>query len=663
MFKIFLLLLSGLLFAIPVRAQTKFIDEKPFIHWPRAGVPPGQANHPAYRTYDGTNNNIISSRKEWGATDIALFREMPAAYSLPDSKNTMNGTNRPSAREISNVVCDEPIVHFSARELSTFCYVWGQFLDHDITLTPVANTEYYPVLLPANETVFTVEIPFMRSDVKPGTGVTNNREQININTAWIDGSQVYGSDSIRAHWLRSHVNGKMKVSAGNMLPYNTNTGELSGTLDVNAPSMASDNNHTTKSFVAGDVRAVEHPGILCLHTIFVREHNRICDRLISEGLTNDETIYQKARKEVGAMMQVITYQEFLPAIGVALSPYTSYNSAVRPDINNTFATAAYRIGHTMVADEILMRDDDCEDVAPGEVDLLDAFFNQQLVVDNGVDVFIKGFAAHTQYETDTRVNSILRNFLFGSPTAAVRSGLDLACLNIQRGRDHGLPSYKAVRTFYTGVTINSFSQITTDASLAAQLQSLYGTVDNIDLWVGLLSEDRVAGKSVGTTMHAMLKSQFEKLRDGDYYFYKYDPNLPSNIRSEIRHTTFADILQRNSGLTTLQDNVFFAETCPGDTLEEGEERISQQPLDGYIYTDVSIHPNPASNELFVDLNNIEEPVIVKVFGADGTLVRDMKTQGTEKSIRLNTEKIPNGIYMVHVIYGDNVETIRFVKME
>ena len=85
-------------------------------------------------------------------------------------------------------------------------------------------------------------------------------------------------------------------------------------------------------------------------------------------------------KEVGALIQAITYQEFLPAIGVTLSPYGGYGSNTRPDINNSFATAAYRIGHTMVADDILLRTNNCEEVEPGELDLVEAFWNPHLVV-------------------------------------------------------------------------------------------------------------------------------------------------------------------------------------------------------------------------------------------------------------------------------------------
>src|SRR4029078_11068158 len=106
----------------------------------------------------------------------------------------------------------------------------------------------------------------------------------------------------------------LKTSNGNLLPWNTYSGEEWDDIDPNAPSMANDSDHIVKTFVAGDVRAAEHPGIESLHTIFVTEHNRICDEYLALGLTDDELIYQLARKEVGAIIQAITYQDFLPAL-------------------------------------------------------------------------------------------------------------------------------------------------------------------------------------------------------------------------------------------------------------------------------------------------------------------------------------------------------------
>ena len=397
------------------------LEPRPRFNTIALSINPG-GRHNKYRSYDGKNNNVLNSQTlTWGAADILLFREMPAVYGPSDPRNAMSGVNRPSARKISNVLIDEPVTIFTTRELSTLVYQWGQFLDHEMTLTPTDTIESVPILLPADEIVFTEAIPFTRSEFRKGAGFQSSvRQQINLNTSWIDGSVVYGSDAKRARWLRTLSKGKLKTSASNLLPYNTINGELTGAIDPTAPSMKNDNGGTTKTFVAGDVRASENPVLTSIQTLFVREHNRICDRLILEGQINDEQIYQIARKEVGALIQAITYQEFLPALGITLRPFSGYRADTRPDIANTFATAAYRLGHTMVSDDVLLIDKDCNDVGPGEMDLISVFWNPQLVADYGIDVFLKGSASHDQYQTDTKINDVLRNFLFGNPNDPVR---------------------------------------------------------------------------------------------------------------------------------------------------------------------------------------------------------------------------------------------------
>jgi hypothetical protein len=196
------------------------------------------------------------------------------------------------------------------------------------------------------------------------------------------------------------------------MPYNTVDGEFASAIDPTAPSMANDSGGMVKTFVAGDIRAAENPVLLSIHTLFVREHNRICDRLVKAGMKNDELIYQAARKEVGALIEAITYQEFLAALGIILRPYFGYKNDVRPDITNTFATAAYRLGHTMVSDDVILADNDCEEVGPGEMDLLDVFWNPQLVATYGIDIFLKALLPMINTETDTKINDVLRNFFF-----------------------------------------------------------------------------------------------------------------------------------------------------------------------------------------------------------------------------------------------------------
>ena len=281
-----------------------------------------------YRSIDGTGNNLINIK--WGSAGIPLFREIPAEYGPSDPKNALGGASRPSARHISNRLSDEVEDIQNARNLSGLTYIWGQFLDHDITLTP-GGTESAPISLPSYEPIFTAPIPFRRSAAFPGTGITTARDQGNDQTSWVDASHVYGANAATANWLRTFKDGKLKVSAGNLLPYNTLTGEFDSALDPTAPKMDDDNNRTKKTFAAGDPRAAEHPGLTSLHTLFVREHNRICDETKIKGGT-DEEIYQIARKKVGALMQVITYGQWVSTFGVQLTSYTGYKPSARPEI-------------------------------------------------------------------------------------------------------------------------------------------------------------------------------------------------------------------------------------------------------------------------------------------------------------------------------------------
>jgi hypothetical protein len=381
-------------------------------------------------------------------------------------------------------------------------------------------------------------------------------------------------------------------------------------------------------------------------------------------MTNDDLIYQTARKEVGALIEAITYQEFLPALGITLRQYSGYKDDIRPDITNTFATASYRLGHTMVSDDVLLIDNDCEEVPPGELDLVEVFWNPQLVSDHGIEVFIKGASSHDQYQTDTKINSILRNFLFVSPNDPVRFGIDLGSLNIQRGRDHGMPDYNSARRFYTGRPANKFSDITTNDTVAKKLRSLYGNVNNIDLWIGILSEDHLPGKSVGRTLNEMLKAQFEKLRDGDYYFYLNDPNLPNNIRTQIKSTTFAAIIKRNTGLTSLTNDVFHTEECPG---VEGERRaappITQLKAQGAIEnTELKIFPNPAKDILTVSLGNTGETSTIKIYSANGELMRTIVSGASEKNIQINISGLTKGLYAINIITTKSTRAFTFIKM-
>ncbi|MBK8722395.1 MAG: hypothetical protein IPL95_09045 [Saprospiraceae bacterium] len=189
------------------------------------------------------------------------------------------------------------------------------------------------------------------------------------------------------------------------MPWNTLNNEETGDIDIYVPSMANDNNHKQKLMLLV-ILELENTQELPVYILCLLESIiGFVIKLIAQGLKNDEEIYQKARKEIGALIQAITYQEFLPALGISLSSYTVYKESVRPDILNTFATASYRIGHTMVADEVALRSLDCEKIDGGSLELVDVFFNPEFVNKYGIDPFLKGLSGHKQYETNTEINS------------------------------------------------------------------------------------------------------------------------------------------------------------------------------------------------------------------------------------------------------------------
>ncbi|MDY7024064.1 MAG: peroxidase family protein [Cyanobacteriota bacterium] len=257
---------------------------------------------------------------------------------------------------------------------------------------------------------------------------------------------------------------------------------------------------------------------------------------------------------VGAEIQAITYNEFVPLLvgSNTLEDYDGYDPSVNSSISNEFSTAAFRFGHTMLSPQIERIN---PDGTPEEsVSLRNGFFNPNLAIEDGIDSVLLGLASQEAQEIDTQLIDDVRNLLFGPPGAG---GSDLASLNIQRGRDHGLPSYTEVREELDLDPITNFSQITSDPTVQAQLASVYDSVDDIDLWVGGLAEDQVNGALVGETFQAILVDQFTRSRDGDRFYYENDEVL-SVLAPDVDQTTLSDVIVANSAIDNIQSNVFLA---------------------------------------------------------------------------------------------------------
>jgi peroxidase len=591
----------------------------------------------AARALDGARNNL--RHPAWGRSGTPYVRVARANYA--DGVRTM--VAGPPARYVSNRIFNDVGQNlFSENGVTQWGWAWAQFLDHDIGLRDETPAEHAPIAFDALDRLedFRNElgaIEFARTPAAPGTGVRSQREQINTLSSYIDGSGVYGITARRDLWLREGA--RLLMTRDRYLPRADARGDVSAAppMDLMGPLVG----RPAAAIVAGDVRANENIALTALHTLFAREHNRIVAALPAS--LGDEARFQIARRVVGAELQYVTYHEFLPALGVWLHRYRGYNPFVDAAISNEFAVVGYR-AHSMIHGEfeddvpagryspqqlaafrsagltVNRSGDEVELAIPLNV----AFGNPGLLHDVGIDPVLESLGER-QYRNDEQIDNALRSVLFQVPKSGVRdpsvcgtptvsascfSGvLDLGALDIERGRDHGMPYYDDLRRAYGLRPLRSFTDITgerTDrfpegvtadplddrhsldfvelrdaqgkriplgsdealenavagvrrTTLASRLKAIYRDPRRLDAFVGMVSERHVRGAEFGELQLAIWRRQFEALRDGDRYFYAVDPVLRAIERAYhigYRHT-LAEIVRMNTR-AKVRDEVFEA---------------------------------------------------------------------------------------------------------
>ena len=408
-------------------------------------TPPSNSNFPSVpltsiRSIDGSDEDVR------GAAGAIFLRLTEANY--PDGPSGTTMEEYPNARYISNLVANNNLMdgHHEDNDdggrrrnmqqhnsneppRSDMIWIWGQFVDHDLALTPEqeeheeeggehGETESMVIVSPDCDNGDELcTIAFRRSQYRMDDN--EERQQFNTITAFIDASMIYGSDIERSYALREFHFGRLKVSDNDMLPYNTGNRFENAALESNDPE---------DLCLAGDVRANEQVGLTAIHTLFVREHNRVAHLLFEAyPASRDEHIYQMARKIVGAEIQKITYDEFLPEL---LGPmfainlpqaYTGYNPNMNPAVSTEFATVAFRVGHTMLSPTLMRSGDTNNDLS-----LINAFFNPSIIMNDpsNMDLLFDGFCHQSAQHVDTMIIDEVRNFLFGKSSVSAE---DLTC--------------------------------------------------------------------------------------------------------------------------------------------------------------------------------------------------------------------------------------------
>ena len=524
-----------------------------------------------FRTINGTCNNLL--RPLIGASNTQFRRILPAQYEdgilVPVGHDQqVNGdpfaAPWPSARTVSRtVVRDLPR---SSRVLTHIFMLWGQFVDHDLDLFAEFETteceescdleETCPFCFPIKVSLLDPTFGLSRSNrgqclpLTRSVGVCTrplnstfemDRQQINQLTHYQDASNVYGSTKEVADSLRLFVGGLLRQGG--------RTDSLKGNLPVG--SELSDSN--APFFVAGDVRANEHVALTVMHTIWLREHNRVVRELAElNPCWDDERLYQEGRKIVGALMQVITYKEFLPLLlgesgfNIFIGDYPGYSSDVNASIPNAFATAAFRFGHSLINPTFARLDNENKPLSIGPLGLREAFFNpSQYYISGGTDPLLRGLLQDRSREVDEFVTRVLTTQLFADSDDSL--GQDLAARNIQRGREHAIPSYRDYQQYcYDTFGVSSeFTTLTTEL----RLRDLYGKRgfrDGIDLWVGGLSEKRMEGSNLGPTLACIIGKTFADLRDGDRFYWENPGVFTEDQQTSLSNIKFSKVICDNA---------------------------------------------------------------------------------------------------------------------
>ena len=380
-----------------------------------------------------------------------------------------------------------------------------------------------------------------------------------------DLSSVYGSSQEDGNRLRTlDGSGKLKLDRNGLLPF------IRGDEETDSVRRR-----------AGDSRANEMPGLTAMHTLFAREHNRICHELRSSHPKvtpdwSDEDIFQNARRILVAVWQKMVYGEFLPVVlgrrgldyfnGMDLYPWhgSTYHTRVSPTIRNEFTTSVFRFGHTITqglvsqADPATLREVN-QFILHENIRNLSVYESRQ-----GMDQILAGGFTQPAQFSDPHVTNEMRNLLFNREREPFNVGEDLVARNIQRGRDHGIASYSALVQNFAGPKFRRSRILdcwrgrpsTISPYNWKILRSIYHHPSHIDLFTGSLAETLVPGGMLGPLNTKLLAWQFQFLKFGDRFFFTHKGQFTNREYMEIMRRSLAHVICDNTQILRVPNNVF-----------------------------------------------------------------------------------------------------------
>ena len=443
----------------------------------------------------------------------------------------------------------------------------------------------------------------------------------------------------------ANPNGKVADADTIVNPHNV---PLPEELDGDGNPIATyDNELLDLHYIAGDGRANENIGLTAVHHVFHSEHNRLVEHTkqvildtndpdfiaewqMPDGSWNGERLFQAAKFGTEMQYQHLVFEEFGRKVQPLINVFGSYDTEIDPTIVAEFAHVVYRFGHSMLTETVSrITEDDVANGTVSDVDLITAFLNPVLFeqdgsgnplnADEAAAAVARGMTRQTGNEIDEFVTDALRSNLLGLP-------LDLAAINIARGRETGVPGLNAARReFFDGTgdtklkpydswfdfTQNLKNQLSIVNFIAAygthdtivnaatiddkreaamaivfqqgnspadRLDFLNGTgawadvdglpstgLEDVDFWIGGLAEAiEPFGGMLGSTFNFVFEEQMEALQDGDRFYY-LARTAGLNFLTQLEQNSFAGMIARNTSLNIDENDPNAGNThLPGD---------------------------------------------------------------------------------------------------
>ncbi|KAF3422145.1 hypothetical protein E2986_01880 [Frieseomelitta varia] len=536
-----------------------------------------------YRRNDGLCTNL--QNPSWGATLSPFQRLMSPRFAdgLTAPRISVTSRDLPLSRVVSRTMHPDEGYHDHAGTVMVIA--WGQFMDHDYTLTGtpldplnrndpeecchrpphLKNPYCNEIHIPEDDyfyRLFGVKcMDFVRAfpAVRPGCRL-GSRVPFNLLTGVLDGNTVYGITESFARKLRNGYGGLLRMNPvfseyglQDLLP-----------LKLDIPDEGCTRpNRSMYCFEAGEIRVNEQLVLTCMHTLMAREHNRIAKTLIQiNPHWDDETLYQEARRIVIAEIQHITYNEFLPILlgkdvmekfGLLLEKngyWDGYDENVNPSVIDAFAAAAFRFGHSLLPTAVERWSKAHKFIASKRLsDLIRRPFD--LYRAGVFDEYIMGLMNQVAQAMDDSITQEVTNHLFKK--AGAKFGLDLVSFNMQRGREFGIPSYMEYRKYCGLPWADSFDDLqgSMPNETIRRYSSIFEHPADVDLWSGGVSERPLPGSMLGPTFACIIATQFSYSRRGDRFWYEL-PNQPSSFTidqlNEIRKVKLARVICDNTDL-------------------------------------------------------------------------------------------------------------------